>query len=220
MPCQLCAAKKELMRWIQKILSERVARNASAILQIISYLAVLLGVICLVLAFLGRQTYDLHTPEASRSDTFYADTSPEDGSSYMTVSSNDRITVSSAPDGRVDLGTHIGLTAMYTVGLLPWIAAFLLLAQVFGNVSKGEIFTEKNARFLLYYGLLQLGNAIVVPPLKLLIARVANMLTQSQIAVSTGQNFFDLLIPSLAFIVAAYIIHYGIALQDEVDHTL
>lgn len=28
------------------------------------------------------------------------------------------------------------------------------------------------------------------------------------------------IVPSIAFIVAAYIIHYGISLQDEVDHTL
>ena len=31
---------------------------------------------------------------------------------------------------------------------------------------------------------------------------------------------FNMLIPSIAFIVAAYIIHYGVHLQDEVDHTL
>ena len=28
------------------------------------------------------------------------------------------------------------------------------------------------------------------------------------------------LIPGIAFLVAAYIIHYGVHLQDEVDHTL
>ena len=27
-------------------------------------------------------------------------------------------------------------------------------------------------------------------------------------------------LPGIAFIVAAYIIHYGVHLQDEVDHTL
>ena len=42
----------------------------------------------------------------------------------------------------------------------------------------------------------------------------------SQIMISTGSDMLNRLFPGIAFLVAAYIIHYGIRLQDEVDHTL
>ena len=39
-------------------------------------------------------------------------------------------------------------------------------------------------------------------------------------SIATGQGVLNTVISGIAFIVAAYIIHYGVHLQDEVDHTL
>ncbi|MCI8302283.1 MAG: hypothetical protein HFF68_05910, partial [Oscillospiraceae bacterium] len=76
------------------------------------------------------------------------------------------------------------------------------------------------ASFLLYYGLLQFFGAVFVPFIKLLICWLASLASDGRITISTGQNMLSALIPGIAFLVAAYIIHYGVHLQDEVDHTL
>jgi len=49
---------------------------------------------------------------------------------------------------------------------------------------------------------------------------LANQIADSRISLYTGTDVLNTLIPSIAFLVAAYIIRYGIYLQDEVDHTL
>ncbi|MCI8527310.1 MAG: DUF2975 domain-containing protein, partial [Oscillospiraceae bacterium] len=97
---------------------------------------------------------------------------------------------------------------------------YWFLSRVFSNINKGEIFTEQNSSYLLYYGILQFSVAVFVPFIKLLICWLTNLVSNGQMSISTGQTMFNMLIPSIAFIVAAYIIHYGVHLQDEVDHTL
>ena len=109
---------------------------------------------------------------------------------------------------------------MYAVHIVPMIFAYWFLSGVFSNINNGHIFTEKNSSYLLYYGILQFSVAVVVPFIKLLICWLTNLVSNGQMSISTGQAMFNMLIPSIAFIVAAYIIHYGVHLQDEVDHTL
>ena len=109
---------------------------------------------------------------------------------------------------------------MYAINVIPVIIGFWFLSQVFRNVSKGRIFTEQNAHYLLYYGLIQIAVAVLVPFIKLFVAYLANLLAVSQIHIATGQDLPNQLFPNIAFIVAAYIIHYGVHLQDEADHTL
>ena len=109
---------------------------------------------------------------------------------------------------------------MYAVNAIPIIFAFWCFSRVFSNVRKGQIFTEQNASYLLYYGLLQCFVAVLVPFIKLLISWLTNLVSDGRLSISTGQTVINTLIPSIAFIVAAYIIHYGVHLQDEVDHTL
>ena len=54
----------------------------------------------------------------------------------------------------------------------------------------------------------------------MLLCSLANLLAESQVSISTGSGMLNQLMLSLAFVVAASIMHYGIRLQDEVDHTL
>ena len=109
---------------------------------------------------------------------------------------------------------------MYAVHVLPLIAAYWLLSRVLSNIQAGRIFVDQNAGYLLWYGLIQCGVAVLVPLLKMLICQVCNLFSQSQISIGISLNLMGALFPGVAFVVAAYILHYGVSLQDEVDHTL
>lgn len=170
--------------------------------------------------FYGRQTFFLHTDTGTYERAIYAEENHAPHSRSMTVHMGDDIHVWTNDNDQIELTTHLGLSFMYAVHVVPLILAFWFLSRVFSNISKGEIFIEQNAAYLLYYGLLQLFVAILVPFLKLFICHCTNLISGSQISISTGQDMLNGIVPSIAFIVAAYIIHYGISLQDEVDHTL
>ena len=169
---------------------------------------------------MGRQTFILHTKTGSFDHAIYMEEDHDPPSRYMTVSLNDSIHVWTNDNDQIDLTVHIGLSLMYAVVTVPMIFAFLFLARVFSNIQKEQIFTDQNSRYLLYYGLLQLSASVFSPFIKLLLCWIVNQVSDCRIAISTGQNMFNSLVPSIAFIVAAYIIHYGVHLQDEVDHTL
>ena len=99
--------------------------------------------------------------------------------------------------------------------MLPAMLGFWFLSRVFSNVSNGEFFIEQNARLILYYGLIRIFSAFLVPPIKMLIC-----IFNTRISLSVNNNLPDYIFQGIAFLVAAYIIHYGINLRDEVDHTI
>jgi len=169
---------------------------------------------------MGRQTFFLHTKTGNYERAIYAEEIHAPQSRSMTVHMGDDIHVWTNDDDQIELTIHIGLSLMYAVTTIPIIFAFWFLSRVFSNIRKGRIFTEENAAYLLYYGLLQFLVAVFVPFIKLLICWLTNLVSGGRIAISTGQSMFNMLIPSIAFIVATYIINYGVHLQDEVDHTL
>ena len=138
----------------------------------------------------------------------------------FTVSVNDDIFVWANEEDQIELTTHLALSLMFALGAVPLIFAYWFLSRVFSNISRGQIFTEQNASCLLYYGLMQMIVALPVPLLKQLVCLLANQIADSRISLHTGTEVLNTLIPSIAFLVAAYIIRYGIYLQDEVDHTL
>ena len=207
------------MSFFQTLTSPRFAKPASGFMAIACWFAMGFLAVCTVLSILGRQTFVLHTDAWSYESAICAE---EDHGSHprgMTVHINDDIHVWSG-SGRAGLAVRAGLSLMYAVTTLPMILAFWFLSRVFSNIHKGRIFTEQNASCLLWYGLLQLFSAVAVPFLKLLICQLINLVPGSRMSVSTGQAMLGALIPGVAFLVAAYIIHYGVHLQDEVDHTL
>ena len=169
---------------------------------------------------MGRQTFALHTKAGSFERAIYAEENHAPHSRGMTVHMGDDIHVWTNEDDQIDLTIQIGLSLMFAVSTVPMILAFWFLSRVFSNIGEGQIFTEQNASYLLNYGLLQFSVAVFVPFIKLLICWLINYVSDSRITIATGQALFNMLIPSIAFIVAAYIIHYGVSLQDEADHTL
>ena len=208
------------MKFIQKLTNERFARPAAQLMKFACYFAIGFYILCTILCFMGRQSFFLHTKTGSFERAIYAEENHNSHPRNMTVHMSDDIRVWTNDDDQIDLTIQIGLSLMYTVNSVPLILAFWFLSRVFSNIQKGQIFTEQNASYLLYYGLLQFSVAVFVPYIKLLVCGLTNLVSEGRMSISTGQAMFNMLIPSISFIVAAYIIHYGVHLQDEVDHTL
>ena len=208
------------MKFIQQLANERFARHAAQLMKFACYFAICFYVLCTVLSFMGRQSFFLHTKTGTYERAIYAEENHAAHSRSMTVSMGDDIHVWTNDDDQIDLTIQIGLSLMYAVHIVPMIFAYWFLSRVFSNINKGQIFTEKNSSYLLYYGMLQFSVAVFVPFIKLLICWLTNLISNGRMSISTGQAMFNMLIPSIAFIVAAYIIHYGVHLQNEVDHTL
>lgn len=208
------------MKTIYTLLNERYARAAAGFLQCACYFVTAFCALCLVLSALGRQTFVLHTGAAVYDAAIYAEEDHDPRSRSLTVSMKDEVHVEANGAGQVDPGTQAALTLMFAAQSAPLIAAYWFLGRLFANVHRGRIFTGANAACLLYYGLLQCFVAVAVPFLKVLICGIANQFTASQISISTGSGMLNTLVPGIAVLVAAYIVHYGISLQDEVDHTL
>lgn len=205
---------------LKPLLNERFVRKAASFLQAACWLAICFFALVTVLACLGRQTFTLRTSMDVYEEAIYAEEDHAWTSRGFTVDSGSDIRVTANSDDGVDLATHIGLTLMLAAQALPALAGCWLLSRVFANIAQGRIFVEQNARGLLGYGLLQVYAVFLLPFVKLLICNLANLVSDSQIAAWSVQIGPDKLFPSIAFLVAAYIIHYGITLQDEVDHTL
>ena len=208
------------MKFIQKLANERFARPAAQLVKFACYFVICFYVLCTVLSFMGRQSFFLHTKTGTYERAIYAEENHAAHSRSMTVFTGDDIHVWTNDNDQIDLTIQIGLSLMYAVHIVPMIFAYWFLSRVFSNINKGHIFTEKNSSYLLYYGMLQFSVAVFVPFIKLLICWLTNLISNGRMSISTGQAMFNMLIPSIAFIVAAYIIHYGVHLQDEVDHTL
>ena len=208
------------MKFIQQVANERFARHAAQLMKFACYFAICFYVLCTVLSFMGRQSFFLHTKTGTFERAIYAEENHDAHSRSMTVFTGDDIHVWTNDNDQIDLTIHIGLSLIYVVHIVPMIFAYWFLSHVFSNINKGEIFTKQNSSYLLYYGILQFSVAVFVPFLKLLICWLINLISNGRMSISTGQAMFNMLISSIAFIVAAYIIHYGVHLQDEVDHTL
>ena len=208
------------MKFVQKLTNERFAKSAAWFMKFVCHLAICILVLGTVLSFMGRQTFTLHTKAGIFGSAICAEENHAPHSRSLTVHMGDDIHVWTNDNDKIDLSIQIGLSLMFAASTIPMILAFWFLSRVFSNIREGQIFTEQNAFYLLNYGLLQLSVAVLVPFIKLLICWLINLASDGRITISTGQAIFNMLIPSIAFIVAAYIIHYGVGLQDEVDHTL
>ena len=208
------------MRLLQRLTNERFARSAAGVVKGACYFVIGFLVLCTVLSFLGRQTFTLHSKTGTYERAICAEEDHGRHSRSMTVYTGDDIHVWTDDSDQIEPAVRIGLSLLYAVNTIPMVLAFWLLSRVFSNVQNGRIFIEQNASFLLYYGLIQFFAAVFVPFIKLAVCGVVSRISDGGLSIGTGGNLFEQLFPSIAFLVAAYIIHYGVHLQDEVDHTL
>lgn len=209
------------MKRLHQLLNSKTAQNASVFMKWMCYLVMALFALLLILCCMGRLEYDLRFAGENYPNAIYAEENHEYSSRALTVSSNDTLYIHAhADDGSIELATYATLVSMYVISIIPMMFAFYFLSKVFANVAKGEIFIQKNAHYLLYYGLIQLFVALLLPFIKLLIVVLANHFVSDVISMSTGSDIISSLMPNIGILVAAYIIHYGVSLQDEADHTL
>ena len=208
------------MKLIQKFTNDRFARSAAQLVKYVCYFMICFYVLGTLLSVMGRQTFFLHTKTGTFERAIYAENDHDFDSRGMTVSIGDDIHVWTNKNDQIDPVIQIGLSLLYAIHALPMAFACYLLSRVFSNIHQGQIFTQQNSAYLLYYGVIQFSVAVFVPWIKLLICRLVSLVSDGRMSISTGQAMLQMLLPSIAFIVAAYIIHYGVYLQDEVDHTL
>lgn len=209
------------MKIMQSLLNQKMATNTSRFMKIVCYIVIVLFMLMLGLSFFGRLQYTLRVGDKTYERAIYAEENHDFTTRSLTIINPDKFRIgASSNDGKINLITYITMVLMYAMTIIPLMFAYWFLSKVFGNVEKGEIFVEDNARYLLYYGVIQAAVAVVLPFVKLIIVLIANTIVVDRISLSTGMNMMNQLIPSIAFLVAAYIINYGVHLQDEVDHTL
>ena len=209
------------MKSMHALLNQKVATKTATFMKMVCYTMMLLFILMLGLSCFGRLQYILSVGDKTYEHAIYAEENHDFSTRGLTVTGNDSLRIrASSSDGKINLISYIAIVLMYAINIIPLIFAFWFLSKVFDNVAKGEIFVENNARYLLYYGVIQATVAVLVPFVKLLIVKIANTLVADRISLATGMNMINQLIPSIAFLVAAYIINYGVHLQDEADHTL
>ena len=207
------------MKLLHKLTEESFAKSAARFMEFVCYFIIGFYVLGTIASFMGHQAFYLHTDKGTFEYTIYTLKNNNSPLPYMAVQMGDDIHVWANEHEPINLTIQIGLSLLYAVHTLPGIAAFWFLGRVFSNIQKGQIFTERNSSCLLYYGFLQFLSAGFIPFIKLLICWLTSLFAHSRISISTGRYTFHMLISSLAFIVAAYIIHYGVHLQDPTDHT-
>lgn len=201
------------------MVSERFCRSAAGLLASLCYLMIALCALVIVLSALGRQTFTLHTPTGTYEDAILAEAEHgRAGMRWFTVGTAGEIHLRA--EDEIDAAARVGITALAAIGILPMVFAFWHLARALSNIRAGRVFTEENARRIFYYGLLQLAAAIVAPALQLLTCRLVSAVSINELSFSTGQNALGGIVQGIAFLVAAYVIRYGVALKDEVDCTL
>ncbi|MCI8406126.1 MAG: hypothetical protein HFE43_03835 [Oscillospiraceae bacterium] len=208
------------MKLIERFANGRFAQPAALVMKVVCYFIIGFYILCTILSLMGRQTFFLHTKTGAFEQAIYAEESHDAHPSGMTVRTGDDIHVWTNENDQIDLTIQIGLSLLYAVQTVPMIFAYWFLSRVFSNTHKGRIFTRQNASYLLYFGLIQFSAAVFVPLLKLGICWLVNLVSDSRMSLSTGQDMLNMLIPGAAFMAAAYIIHEGVRLLNEADHTV
>ena len=98
------------MKLIQKFVNEQTAKAASLFMRFVCYLVIVFSLVCLVLSFMGRQTFTLRTRGETYEHAIYAEENHGPHSRGLTVSMGDYIRVQSNIDNEIDFTTHIGLS--------------------------------------------------------------------------------------------------------------
>ncbi len=209
------------MKKLNGMLTQHRVNKMVGFLNFACYVMVALCIGAIVLSILGRQTFTLHDSTGMHELAMLADT--EYGARDkrgINITTDPVGTLHVYANDEIDTAARIGISALVIVSVLPMFFAFWHLTKVLSNIKRGAIFIEENARRILYFGLLQLFSAVGVPILQVLICAVSTAISANELYVSTGQNMIAGIFTSMAFLVAAYIIRYGVHLQDEADHTL
>ena len=173
------------MKIFTRLMNAHVARGAAYVMRLVCFFVIAFGILCLIFSLMGRQSFRLHTSTGVYEDAILAD---QDGGSTrnMTVYGTDDIYIDANAADQIEFPTKAALYMISVLNIVPMILAYWFLSRVFTNVNKERIFTDQNAAYILYYGLLQIFSALFVPFIKLLVCELANQSAASQIMISTA----------------------------------
>lgn len=212
-----------MMSLIQKLANEKLAKKAAGFMKLVCWMLILMYIWCIFMAFIdsGSITYSSEDEQAAEYEAKQKNIQLR----FLTIRQHWYIDIlpreQIVEDHLIPEPIRTGMSWIFTVYAVPIVIGFYFLGRIFANIQKGMAFTEQNARYLLYYGLLQFVGAFVVPRINDFIVQYVNTISQSRLLFSMGDDgIINRLMPCAVYIVAAYIIHHGFNLQDEVDHTL
>lgn len=98
------------MRILKRLVAPPIAKPASYFMKFACYFVILFYMLCLVLSFMGRQTFFLHTDTGTYERAIYAEENHAPHSRSMTVHMGDDIHVWTNETDQIDLTTHLGLS--------------------------------------------------------------------------------------------------------------
>ena len=210
------------MRRFQRLLNHNTAVGAAKLMKFVCYLMIVGLIIGLCLSIAGRQRFIMIAQTGTYENAMLAFAGRGwEGDGMFAELPNMTVRLFLGPTvENVDLVSRISLSALFVLHVLPVIYSFILMARLFDNVSKGRIFIQKNAYFLLYIGLIRIAVNSLVPIAQLLLGAITEIFTPVRFFLTHNGGIITGSIQYVAILVAAYIIHYGVSLQDEVDHTL
>jgi len=206
---------------LSKLVQKKVARRFASALQILCWLMMLLAGLSIVLALLGRVEVALNTPQGYYENALLAAEDP--GAStrlfFIKLSGHDiRLTVT--VDGGIGAAAWMGVALLCIIRLAPIGVCFFCMACFFGNVVEERVFVTSNAALLLRTGCVLLAASLIGPLLNAyMVPWLVSVFSANTLSVGVQLDLSQMVFGAV-LLVAAYIMYYGIELQDEVDHTL
>lgn len=120
----------------------------------------------------------------------------------------------------VDWATRLGITLIGLLHVAPLAYCFYTLTRFFTNIGVRQVFTSANGNLLLRCGSVLALTALVFPLLSAYaIPPLINLLSANRLSIGITFDFSRLFF-GIVLLVAAYIFHYGLYLQEEADATL
>ena len=197
------------MNLVGRLLGEKNTKTAADAMRTLCWLFMVFFALYLLLAVLGRQTFALKTTTGSYAEVILAQETLWQTSRSFTITPPDAVYVQTNAQNEIEPAVRIGLSLIGAVDAVPMIAAYWMLSRVFSNAGKGIPFSEKDRRYLLGYGLIQLFAVFLVPAAKLLICNVVNRFCEGSVSVFLGFGWWNRLVIAALFIAAAYLLCHG-----------
>lgn len=210
------------MKIVQKLANERYVKKIAGLIIFFCFLSILSYIASVVLCISGEEVYVVHTKnEEAINKPTYEQEQKGIQVHIMTAGPTWDIDVWTNENEQIDKIIYGGLILMFVLYAAVGISGEICLILIFRNLRRGRVFTSQNASYLLDYGLLQIGDAFVLPLINYIIMHIVNTCSQGKLLFRDGgQGIINKLVPCIVYIVAVYIIHCGFKLQDEVDHTI
>ena len=203
--------------------NEKNAHKIAVVLQWICAFMAFLAVIIGVMALLGRlEITFLTTPEGYQGHGLMFEKDHSATTRFFTVRlNNPKINLNTAGSGgEIGFITWLAISLIGIAKVFPMGFAFYLMSKFFKNISETKVFVTENAKLLLKSGTVMALSCFAVPILStFVLPAMVNNLTANVLRASTSPNMTEIFYGAI-LIVMAYVFHYGIYLQEEVDYTL